>query len=101
MIEYIEIDQIDKDLIEAASRAIESNYLDPRHTVGAAVLCSSGQVYVGVNIDSSGYGSCAEPIALGRAITDGERQFERIVAVKGPVSPHCILPPCGNCRSFS
>ncbi len=61
MIEYAEIDQTDRDLMRAAAAVLEKNYRDPRHTVGAAVLCASGTVYVGVNIESCGYGPCAEP----------------------------------------
>ena len=97
---YVEIDQTDKDLIRAASDVIERNYRDSRHTVGAAVLCSSGKTYVGVNVDSCGYGPCAEPIAIGRAISEGERQIERIVAVGGPNEPHNVMSPCGNCRQL-
>jgi cytidine deaminase len=97
---YVEIDQIDRDLIQAASEVLEKNYQDIRHTVGAAVLCPSGKVYVGVNIESCGYGPCAEPIAIGRAISDGERQFERIVAVGSRTAPHNVMSPCGNCRQL-
>ncbi|KPJ52057.1 hypothetical protein AMJ39_08720 [candidate division TA06 bacterium DG_24] len=100
MIEYHELDDKDRDLIRAASEAIERNYSDPRHTVGAAVLCSSGTIHVGVNVECCGYGPCAEPIAIGRAITEGEREIERIVAVSGPSEPHSVLSPCGNCRQL-
>ncbi len=100
MIEYVDMDQKDRELIKAASEVLERNYLDPRHTVGAAVLCSSGKVHVAVNIESCGYGPCAEPIAIGRAISDGEREFECIVAVGGPAEPHIVMSPCGNCRQL-
>ena len=100
MIEYVDIDQTDKELIRAASLVLERNYLDHRHTVGAAVLCSSGKVYAAVNVDSCGYGPCAEPIAIGCAISEGERQFERIVAVGGQSEPHNVMSPCGNCRQL-
>ena len=100
MVDYRGIDQTDRDLIQAASAVLEKNYHDPRHTVGAAVLCASGQVYAGVNVESCGYGPCAEPIAIGRAITDGERRLERIVAVGEAAPPHPVLAPCGNCRQL-
>src|SRR3990167_2964902 len=100
MIEYLEIDQADRDLIQAASAVLEKNFQDPRHTVGAAVLCASGRVHVGVNVESCGYGPCAEPVAIGRAISDGERRLERIVAVGEPAAPHQVLAPCGNCRQL-
>ena len=98
--EYAQIDKTDKKLIEAASEVLKRNYSYPRHTVGAAVLCSSGKTYAGVNVESCGYGPCAEPIAIGRAISEGERQIERIVAVGGPSESPNVMPPCGNCRQL-
>lgn len=100
MIDYLDLDQTDRDLIQAASQALEKNFQNPQHTVGAAVLCASGQVHVGINIESCGHGPCAEPIAIGRAMSDGERQLERIVAVGGATAPHKVLSPCGNCRQL-
>jgi len=43
------------------------------------------------------HGACAEIIAIGAAITAGERDFDCIVAVRGEGE---ILPPCGNCRQM-
>lgn len=40
-----------------------------------------------------------EQVALGAAITQGERAFEAIVAVRGPKGEE-IIPPCGNCRQI-
>ena len=97
---YFDLDDRDEQLIKAACDAIARNYLDPKHTVGAAVMTSSGKIFTGVNIESCGYGPCAEPVAIGRAITDCERTVERIVAVHGPHTPFKILPPCGNCRQL-
>lgn len=45
------------------------------------------------------HGACAEQIAIGTAITNGEREFEAIVAVRGRQGEE-ILPPCGNCRQI-
>ncbi len=90
----------DFDLLRAAEAAIEKNYdsVKYNHTVGAAIR-AGGQVYTGVNIDGI-HGSCAEYIAIGAAITNGERSFDCVVAVYGPQSPHKVLPPCGNCRQM-
>ncbi len=38
-------------------------------------------------------------IAIGSAITDGEREFECLVGIRGENGEE-ILPPCGNCRQF-
>lgn len=95
-----EIELKHRTLIEAATEALRKNYHPVRHSVGAAVLCASGQVYVGVNVESSGYGVCAEPIALGAALTNGERNILAIVAVCKRESGYPVLSPCGNCRQL-
>ena len=98
--EHAEIEAKDRQLIEAATDVIRRNYRDERHTVGAAVLCASGRIYVGVNIDSCGYGPCAEPIAIGAAISNGERDFLSVVAVGAGNGNYRVIPPCGNCRQL-
>lgn len=97
---YVDIDANDQKLIDEAISMIRKNYSEPRHTVGAAVLCSSGQVYTGVNIESCGYGPCAEPIAIGSAIGQGEREIVSIVAVGVREDSYPVMSPCGNCRQL-
>ena len=41
----------------------------------------------------------AEQVAIGTAITNGERDFDVIVAVRGKEGEE-IIPPCGNCRQI-
>jgi cytidine deaminase len=66
--------------------------------VGCALLAESGQVYLGVCIDtSSGMGFCAEHSAIAAMITAGEHRIRKIVAVLGDGK---VLPPCGRCREF-
>jgi len=95
-----EIDEKDRELIEAATEAIRRNYREDRHTVGAAVRASSGKVYVGVDVETTAYGPCAEPIAIGAAVSQGEREFVSIVAVSGGDPSFPVLAPCGNCRQL-
>jgi cytidine deaminase len=97
---YIEITPQDRLLVQSAIDVIARNYREERHTVGAAVLCPSGKIYVGVNVESCGYGPCAEPIAIGAAISQGEREFMTIVSVGGGNADYPIMPPCGNCRQL-
>lgn len=66
--------------------------------MGAAVRCKSGKIYTGVNVYSV-HGACAEQIAIGTVITNGERQFDAIVAVRGRDGAE-IIPPCGSCRQI-
>ncbi len=93
----------DKELVQAAAEAIGRNFLPDRHHVGAAVRAGSGRIYVGVHLESPGHDVCAEPVALGAAVTAGEREFSCIVAVRLPNSgkgrPH-VLSPCGICREM-
>ena len=90
----------DEALIAAARDVITRNYREERHTVGAAVRAASGQIYTGVNLETVGYGPCAEPVAVGAAISQGERAFTCIVAVNGWGDRQKPIPPCGNCRQF-
>jgi len=55
-------------------------------------------VYVGVNVHSL-HGACAECVAIGAAITAGERKLECVACVRGADGEE-ILPPCGNCRQM-
>lgn len=90
----------DNELIARAQEAIRSNYdgVNFNHTVGAAVRCGNGKIYTGVNVYSL-HGACAEQVAIGAAITQGEREFETVVAVRGREGEE-IIPPCGNCRQM-
>lgn len=94
---YREITPEDQKLIDAATDVIRRNYREPKHTIGAAVLCESGEIYTGVNIESCGYGPCAEPISIGTAISNGDSVLKKIVAIYADGS---IIPPCGNCRQL-
>lgn len=96
-----ELDERDQELIAAAAEVIRRSFDGNRHSVGAAVLCASGKTYTGVNVElSSGYGPCAEPIALGAAISKGEARFLACVAVFGGNPAYPVIPPCGNCRQL-
>lgn len=90
----------DYELIADAQKAIRLNYDQKHynHIVGAAIRCKNGKVYVGVNLYSL-HGACAEQVAIGTAITNGERNFDVIVAVRGQEGEE-IIPPCGNCRQI-
>lgn len=90
----------DINVLEQARNAIRRNYDHKykNHTVGSAVLCKSGRIYTGVNVYSL-HGACAEQVAIGSAITQDEREFLTIVAVRGEHGDE-IIPPCGNCRQI-
>jgi len=93
-----DLDVHDYTLVRMAKEIIAKNFDAEKnnHTVGAAVRCKNGNIYLGVNVYLN-HGACAEVIAIGAAITAGERTFDCIVAVRGEGE---ILPPCGNCRQM-
>ncbi len=97
---YEEIDASDRELIETAADVIRQNHRNGRHSVGAAVRGASGKVYVGVDVETTAYGPCAEPVAIGAAVSQGEREFTAIVAVSLRDGTPVVLPPCGNCRQL-
>lgn len=89
----------DRSLIAAARDALRRRYRPHHHSVGAAVRTASGRVYAGINLDASPHGPCAEPIAMGAALTAGER-IVGIVAVTRSGARYRVLPPCGSCRQL-
>ena len=95
------LNQAYKEFFFFARNVIRENYdhVNWWHTVGAAIRAKNGKVYVGVNCDSTSHGACAEVIAIGSAVTAGEREFDTIVAVLGGENEK-VIPPCGNCRQM-
>jgi cytidine deaminase len=69
------------------------------YKVGAAVLGRNGKIYGGCNVENASYGLtvCAERVALGAAVTDGERKPLAIAVATGDPDP---ATPCGACRQF-
>jgi len=87
----------DKDLIAHAKDAREHAYAPySRFKVGAALQGRSGKVYTGCNVENASYpaGICAERCAVGKAVSEGEREFSAIAVVgdsEGPCAPCGIL----------
>lgn len=65
--------------------------------VGAALLSKTGIIFTGCNIEVSSYSLtiCAERVALFKALSEGEREFDRM-AIYAETENFC--PPCGACR---
>jgi cytidine deaminase len=98
----------DKELVDAAIAAIKGRYRNDWQEVGAAMRTRDGRVVTGVNIDAylGRMAVCAEPIAIGRAITEsGDKGIDTIVAVRHPkpTDPDQtirVVSPCGSCREL-
>lgn len=97
----VKMDDIWMKLYESAKRVQNyrevSNYVSAG-SVSAAVLSSSGKIYVGVCIDTcSTLGICAERNTIFNMITNGENEIKRVLAIMG--SEKCGAP-CGACREL-
>ncbi len=90
------------ELIQLAMDNQKRSYAPYSHyNVSAAVLMSSGKIYLGVNVENASYpaGICAERNAIFHAIQEGERTIVAIAIVGGPeytIRDYCA--PCGVCR---
>mgnify|MGYP005859877965 CR=1 FL=1 len=91
-----------EDLASEAKKAMENAYSPYSHfSVGAALLCRSGKVYTGCNIENSAFSptNCAERTAFFKAVSEGERKFRAICIIGGKdISETVCTPPCGVCR---
>ncbi|MBT2692886.1 cytidine deaminase [Bacillus sp. ISL-55] len=87
-----------KTLVEKAIEARSTAYVPySKFQVGAAIITSNDQVYLGCNIENASFGltNCAERTAIFKAVSEGNTEIKAIAVVadtEGPVSP------CGACR---
>ena len=92
----------DIDLINAAAKSLRNSYSPySGFKVGAALLCASGKIFCGCNIENASYpaGICAERTAIFKAVSEGEHEFVKLALVgekAGKISDFCY--PCGICR---
>ena len=87
----------ENNLIDTARKAMENAYAPySKIKVGAALLTSSGKIHTGCNIENASYGLtvCAERVAVGCAVSQGEKDFIAIAIVN---STDKIIVPCGAC----
>ena len=83
-------------LIQTAVEARKWAYAPySNYPVGAALLTVSGRIYDGVNVENAAYPTtiCAERVAVFKAVTEGERDFQAIAVVTENGGS-----PCGSCR---
>lgn len=93
-----------KELINEAIDATKNCYAPySNFYVGCILITNNGKKYTGVNIENASYpnGSCAEKNAFIKAISEGEKDFNKILIVGGKnkiFNNFCY--PCGSCRQF-
>ncbi len=89
-------DQERQALLDLANEARRRAYAPySNYQVGAALRTKSGRLFTGCNIENAAYphGICAERVAIFKAVSEGERDFE-VLAVVTPNGGS----PCGGCR---
>ena len=86
-------------LLQKAAEASKMSYSPYSHfSVGAALLCSDGEIVTAANVENRSFGLtiCAERSAIVKAISEGRNDFKALAVYCGkaeyPVSP------CGACR---
>ena len=83
-------------LIDLANEARRRAYAPySNYQVGAVVRTRSGRIFTGCNVENAAYPTsmCAERVAIYKAVSEGEKEFE-VLAVVTPNGG----TPCGGCR---
>ena len=90
-----------EELIKTSFDAQKSAYAPySKFLVGASLLCKNGKIYTGANIENASYpaGICAERVAMSKALSEGEKDFEALCIT---CSKNNFAYPCGICRQFA
>jgi cytidine deaminase len=85
-----------QELIDIANATRGQAYVPySKYRVGAAVRTKSGRIFTGVNIENAAYPQtmCAERVAIFKAVSEGEMDFDMISVVTDNGGS-----PCGGCR---
>jgi cytidine deaminase len=97
----------DHELISVAVQTLERHYRAFWHTVAAAIRSRDGRIWTGIHIGAivGRLSVCAEAVALGRTILDGDASIASIVAVRHPKPEEvdremAVVSPCGACREM-
>jgi cytidine deaminase len=83
-------------LIDLANTVRQHAYVPySNYPVGSAIRTKSGRTYTGVNVENAAYPQtmCAERVAIFKAVSEGEKDFELIAVVTDNGGS-----PCGGCR---
>ena len=89
----------DEELVAEAGQIIRQRYRKDWHVVGSALRTRSGRVFSAVHLEAyvGRIAVCAEAIALGMAVKEGDSGVDTVVAV---LSSGEIVAPCGMCREL-
>ncbi|MEB3429444.1 cytidine deaminase [Citroniella saccharovorans] len=88
-------------LIKIAIENLKNSYSPySKFKVSAVLETKEGELYTGVNIENASYpaGICAERVAIFKAISEGKKDFKRLVLIAEANNKLKIAYPCGICR---
>ena len=87
-------------LLLAKEASLKSYCIYSGFPVGACAMYSTGNYYLGCNVENSSYGLslCAERNAISSAIVAGEKGNLMKIAIYSAKSKRCL--PCGACRQW-
>ena len=101
------LEAADEELVEAAKAVLLRHYRPFWHTVAAALRGQDGRIWTGVHLGATvgGLQVCAEAVALGRAVLEGDGSIALIAAVRHPKPDEddrdiAVVSPCGACREL-
>src|SRR5512138_1773621 len=83
-------------LVDLANTARQRAYVPySNYPVGSSLRTKSGRIFTGVNVENAAYPQtmCAERVAIYKAVSEGEKDFEVITVVTNNGGS-----PCGGCR---
>jgi cytidine deaminase len=83
-------------LVDLANTARQRAYAPySNYPVGSSLRTKTGHIYTGVNVENAAYPQtmCAERVAIFKAVSEGEKEFEVITVVTDNGGS-----PCGGCR---
>jgi cytidine deaminase len=103
----VSLTESDHELIAAANGVLEKHYRPFWHMVAAAIRSKDGRIWTGLHIGATvgRLSVCAEAVAFGRALMDGDGTIQTAVAVRHPKPEEedrelAVVPPCGACREM-
>jgi cytidine deaminase len=101
------LDAADEELIAAAEAVLRAHYRPFWHTVAAALRSRDGRIWTGLHLGATvgRLQVCAEAVALGRAVLEGDGTIATAVAVRHPKPDEpdegiAVVSPCGACREM-
>ncbi len=84
------------EMLKVAKEVIQNSYSPYSKVKVAAVMVGEDGLVTGVNVENASYGLtvCAERVAVFKAVSEGKKNFYKMLIYSPDVMPY----PCGACR---